>query len=627
MSAIPIAFAQPSAATPQQAVQPAHWEDAGAFLESFITNQMVENHVAGAAIALVKDGEILFARGYGEADVVHQIPVVAGKTLFRIASVTKLFTWTAVMQLVEQGRLDLDADVNTYLDFEIPATYVEPITIRHLMSHSAGFEERTLGIFLAMPDQLMPASQWLPANLPARVRPVGTASSYSNYGAALAGYIVERISGMDYETYIETNILQPLGMAHTSARQPLPPALAGDLSLGYAFRDGVYTAQPFDVLQTAPGGSMSATATDMAAFMIAHLQNGRYGDHRILSEATAQQMHSTLFRHDPRLHGGYAYGFEERERNGQVILSHGGDFQYFRSRLDLLPAQNLGLFVTYNSSVTGNLPDQLLQAFLDHYYHIPSEAVKALGDFSQRAKSFTGVYQWNRHSYTTAEKMLLLMRPAVTVRTEGETLLLIRAGKEPQRFVEVDPLLFHQVDGPERLAFRKNELGRIDMAFVESDSSRALEKLAWYEFAPFNLSLLILTLLLFLSVPVVGLVRVIRHRQRPSDVTQAGLTRAASWIVSGIAGLSWFFLLATGMATNRLMASLGADTIALRMMGGLMVLPPLIALLTAVSVAFLVPVWRKQYWRHSGRIYYTLLVGANMAFIWFLSFWNLLGSA
>ena len=268
------------------------------------------------------------------------------------------------MQLVEQGQLDLDEDINSYLDFEIPASYPEPITLRHLLSHSAGFEDRALGIFVASPAELMPDSEWLPANLPARVRPAGEVSSYSNYGAALAGYIVEHVSGEVYDDYIEGHILEPLGMSHTSTRQPLTPALADGLSLGYVYTDGRFEPRSFEVLQTAPGGSASSTATDMAAFMIAHLQDGRYGSSRILSEATAQQMHSTLFTHDPRLHGGYAYGFAEAERNGLRIISHGGDTQFFHSQLMLVPSENIGLFVAYNTLGTENLPGDLTQAFL-----------------------------------------------------------------------------------------------------------------------------------------------------------------------------------------------------------------------------------------------------------------------
>ena len=115
-----------------------------AFLDELLAKDMEEYHIAGAAVSVVKDGKLFFAKGYGYADLEKGIPVDPEQTIFRIGSIGKMFTWTAVMQLVEQGKLDLDADVNTYLDFRIPDTYPQPITLKHLMTHTSGFEDRWL---------------------------------------------------------------------------------------------------------------------------------------------------------------------------------------------------------------------------------------------------------------------------------------------------------------------------------------------------------------------------------------------------------------------------------------------------------------------------------------------------
>lgn len=169
------------------------------FFEQLMPAQLERRHIPGATVAVVRDGEIVFARGYGWADVGRRVPVVADEALFQIGSNTKLFTWTAVMQLVEQGRLDLDADVNTYLDFRIPATYPEPITLRQLMTHTAGFENRDYGMLAPSPESVAPLAEWVQTHPPARVRSPGVEAGYSNYGTALAGYIVERVAGMPYE--------------------------------------------------------------------------------------------------------------------------------------------------------------------------------------------------------------------------------------------------------------------------------------------------------------------------------------------------------------------------------------------------------------------------------------------
>src|SRR6185503_6315777 len=182
-------------------------------------------------------------KGYGYADIENSLPVDPEQTLFRVGSVTKLFTWTAVMQLAEQGKLDLDADINTYLDFHIPDTYPEPITLKHLLTHTAGFEDRFFEVLASDADSLVPARDWLISHMPARVRPPGMIAAYSNYGAALAGYIVARVSGQTYNQYIQENILAPLGMLHSTAQSPIPPDLRAQASVGYTYKDGAF--QPF----------------------------------------------------------------------------------------------------------------------------------------------------------------------------------------------------------------------------------------------------------------------------------------------------------------------------------------------------------------------------------------------
>ncbi len=278
---------------------------------------------------------MFLTKGYGYADLARSIPVRPDATLFRVGSITKLFTWTAVMQLAEEGKLDLDADVNTYLDFEIPDTYPQPITLKHMMSHTTGFEEIGFGLFPSRLDLIQPLGKRLIGRMPARVRPPGQVSAYSNYAVELAGYIVERVSGLPYQEYVEKNLFPPLNMAHSTARQPLPAALASDMSVGYNYGRGAFHPNDFQLLPQSEG-AISSTASDLARFMIAHLQNGEYLGARILRPETAQQMHSTLFRMDERVNG-LAYGFMERIVNGQRVIGHSGDTLIFVSDLWLLP--------------------------------------------------------------------------------------------------------------------------------------------------------------------------------------------------------------------------------------------------------------------------------------------------
>ncbi|MBV9317000.1 MAG: serine hydrolase, partial [Gammaproteobacteria bacterium] len=280
----PLATAETAAAVPLTAT------DANAWLDGYLPYALKTGDIAGAVVAIVKDGEILTARGYGYADVAARKPVDPKLTLFRPGSVSKLFTWTAVMQLVEAGKIDLDADVNQYLDFKIPARDGKPITMRNLMQHTAGFEEQAKGVITENPKA--PGFEaLLKAWIPERVFAPGTTPAYSNYGASLAGYIVQRLSGEPFDSYIEKHIFDPLEMRHSSFRQPLPPELAPLMSNGYRTASG----EPggFEIVGPAPAGGLSSPGEDMAHFMIAHLQGGEFHGQRILAAATAQLMHDS----------------------------------------------------------------------------------------------------------------------------------------------------------------------------------------------------------------------------------------------------------------------------------------------------------------------------------------------
>src|SRR5947208_8005065 len=214
------AIAPPTQASPVPELTKADFET---FLDALIPSQLRNRNIAGAVVSVVKDGQVLFQKGYGYADVEAKKPVLPDQTLFRPGSISKLFTATAVMQLVEQGRLDLDRDINDYLDFTIPKTYPEPITLRQLLTHTGGFEETLKNLFVAHESDMKPLRTYLVNQMPARIFPPGQIPSYSNYGFTLAGYIVELVSGETFERYIETHILKPLRMTNSTFDQPLPP--------------------------------------------------------------------------------------------------------------------------------------------------------------------------------------------------------------------------------------------------------------------------------------------------------------------------------------------------------------------------------------------------------------------
>jgi hypothetical protein len=317
---------------------------------------------------------------------------------------------------------------------------------------------------------------------------------------------------MSYDDYIETNILQPLGMTNTTTRQPLPPELAAQMSGGYTYADGAYQAQDFQLVNIAPAGSVHASATDMARFMIAHLQNGRYGEARILEEATALQMKQRLFSHDERLLWGSAYGFFDQTQNGQRIVYHGGEAAFFISTLWLLPDQNVGLFLSTNSPGGETLRSLLLEAFMDRYYPIELHPVRPAADFATRATRFAGSYQLNRHSYTTWEKIITLLLPAwlpMSISAADDGTLSVKSADGTQSFVEIEPLVFREVDGDAVLVFR----GCPRQHQVRLWAGRAFEKQAWYEVPLVHYILFATCMLVFLSVIIAAPVNPFRQPQ------------------------------------------------------------------------------------------------------------------
>ena len=583
--------------------------EVAAFFDRHIGQQLTEQHIAGATVAVVQDGAVLFAKGYGYADVRRQLPVDADRTLFHIGSVGKLFTWTAVMQLVEQGRLDLHADVNTYLDFRVPDTYPEPITIAHLLTHTAGFEEQFAALFTTQAGRL-PLRDYLTASRPARVYPPGRYSAYSNYGAALAGYIVQRVSGEPYERYLANHLLTPLGMTHSAATQPLPPDLAPDLSLGYAYNDGTYDATDFEWIVPTPAAPIRATATDMAQFLLAHLQDGRYGADRILGAATAQTMHRQQFTHDPRLPG-LAYGFFISRQNEQSIIWHDGTTAHFVTILGLLPERGVGLFVSYNTP--GIDPGEILTAFVDHYY--PSSAPPPQPVAAANAGRFAGTFLPLRAAHTSPQKAISAVT-AIQVRGGGDTLEF-----EGHGYVETEPGLFSRVDGGGllgQMAFRTDAQGRVTHLFR---GPIAFAKVPWYATLTAHLAALALCLILFLTAlvawPLDALIR--RRRQRPPPTRGARLAR---WVAGCIGPLSllplgWFALLMLGYFDSSVYPGAAVAWVT-RL---LLLMVPLAGGIAALAVL----AWKRRYWNLAWRLHYTAIALGAVPLIVVLNDWHLLG--
>ena len=601
-------------------------QDVETFLDGIVPLQLALSDVAGATVSVVKDGKLLFTKGYGYADVQKKQTVSPQETLFRPGSISKLFTWTAVMQLFEQGKLDLDRDVNEYLDFKIPDAFGKPITLKNIMTHTPGFEEQIKDLFSSTPVSPN-LGDYLKTHIPARIYPPGTVPAYSNYATALAGYIVERISGRPFEDYVEENILKPLNMTHSTFKQPLPSGLAPSMSNGY--RRGSDQPGEFEIINAFPAGSLSSSATDMAQFMIAHLQDGQLGDAHILKPETARLMHSRLFALDDAANA-MCYGFYEETRNGQRIIGHGGDTIYFHSDLHLVLDQKVGFFVSYNSAGKpaglGDSPRTTLWgAFLDRYYPHSVQAQPVEGA-KEAPKAVSGTYSLSRRGETSFIKLASLLGE-FTVTPAGdddiEVSLLTGANGKPKRWQAVSSTTFIERDGQDKLIFKPDQNGKMQMIlpfpFFIGQSVGTLEN--------GKLLLLVLGVSLFVMLttlilwPVAWAVR--RHYGHKLELTtRERLLRLGVRIVFllDLVFVAAFLLLLTyGMDHLEILSSEGTKWFYLVQTIGLVgAIGTIIALLNAV---FSWKSSRKRIWGKSGA---TIMLFACLGLLWFSLAGNLL---
>ncbi|MDF2546308.1 MAG: penicillin-binding protein beta-lactamase class [Anaerosolibacter sp.] len=608
------------------------------FLDNMLGTKLQKYHIPNATVSVVKKGEIVYKKGFGFADIEENIPVDADTSLFRIGSTSKLITWTAVMQLVEDGKLDLDTDVNHYLDFEIPPRLVnsiegitaEPITLTHLMTHTPGFEDYPDVLFRLSADKRLPLNEYIRKYLPSRIFPAGEVAAYSNYGTALAGYIVERASGLHFAEYVEKNIFQPLEMNRSTYRQPLTLDLATHIAKPYRFINGVYVEGDFEYILPEPAGSMSSTASDMTRFMIAHLDDGIYNGGRILKEETIKKMHKQHFTNHPDL-GGMTLGFMEGIFNNQGVIFHGGGTMLYSTGLYLLPEEDIGIFMSYSG---GNhlLHSEIFQEFMDYYY--PAEVpLKNLphNDSKERAKKFIGEYQMNRRSITTDEKSGSLFMGVIHVDVDEDGYLLITNVGETNQFIEIEPGVYQNLRegrtqdyfGPfHKIIFKTDPYGRV---MLTTDGPMTYSKAPFYATMGFTLITLIIILFILIGSLVYWIIRRILVQFKQRKIHDSKLAIITQWI--GICfSIAVLVLFAGILSSGETDPVYQLPKVAYMPIEGRLLLDfiAVLMMISSLSLVFLsVIAWWKNLWKMSTRIHYTLFTLAALGLMWISNYWNL----
>ncbi len=455
---------------PSEPIPPAELE---AFLDGVIRQAMTDDHIPGVTLSVVQGGQTVLQKGYGYASLTPARPVDADRTLFRVGSISKLFTWIAVMKEVERGHMRLDAPINLYLPEQLQVKdqgYARQVQLRDLMTHSAGFEDRAMGrLFERDPGRVRPLMLYLRQEKPRRARPAGLMPEYSNYGAALAGEAVSQVAGRPYEDLIEGEILRPLGMGHTSFREPYPadpalptpmsPALAREVSEGFLWSGADYEARPFEYIsQIAPAGSASSTAGDMARFMRLILGNGTLDGAVVYDPQTAQDFRTTLRRTGPGIDG-WAYGFMARRLPGGFdSFGHEGQTLSFRSNLVTVPALNLGVFVSANSETATDLVERLPGLIVARFYAPPAPQPPAGSpELANARAAYAGDYLTEKRRFGGLEQFIALLVGVAHIDVTPTGRLVVSAANGGGSGVWAPtetPGVFRSLDGAQTAGFQ-----------------------------------------------------------------------------------------------------------------------------------------------------------------------------
>lgn len=569
-------------------------------MDSIIEANQAEYLVPGVTYAIVKGKQIAALNGMGLADLDTNRPMDPVQTRFMLGSLSKLIVATAVMQMVEAGQVDLDRDVNEYLsDIKVPA-----VSLRQLLTHTAGFEERTFARLRLKAKNFLPLKTYLEQRMPEQIFPVAKVGAYSNHGVALAGLIVQEMSGQPFEQYTEEKIFSPLGMKNTSFS--IDPLMDKDLATPYLVREGQLVPTHYEYVQTAPASMMIGTAMDMARFMISQLNGGVYIDEQILSRESVDTLQKQHFSASPNMDG-RALGFFEYTYRGRRALTHGNTRNGFVSYLFLIPEDSLGIFVTMNGG-SGSFRTKVIDELLDQIYpqvREHPEFIKPEGGLGK----YTGTYLSARRNETTIERIFhqVFLGNEVKVEALADTALF----------------LFNQVYKMERSGNFSNPEGSFRIVFEELEDgqmvlhlpgrSDALVRLPWYGQKGFTALALGVTLFTFLLI-LLG-----RGLKSLFKKKNGRFLMDNSWIWLSVSGILFFALFIGSVLQIREGMQYGVPVFFYLIFG-----------LPFLSILFYLLGGFRSFskWQEMGKtqkILHLFLLVVGAIFLWELYYWNLIG--
>ena len=603
-----------------------------------VETSLDEYDLPGASVAVVADGEIALAEGFGVADRASGREADAD-TPFRIGSVSKAVTATALMRRVRTGDIDPAADVTEYVDVPVPNAK-GTVTLADLVTHRAGFEDGNSQLWISNPDAVAPTPTHLRRATISQVRPPGEVGLYSNYGAALAGQVLAAVRGEAFETAVGDELLGPAGMERSSFRQPLPGSLAEAHATGYA-GPTTYASGEFPFVGLRPAGAMSTTAGDMARFLQLHANDGVVDGERVLASETVAAVHRQWATHHEALDGS-AFGLVESRHGDARVLRHNGGTIAFLSDMVIVPERGLGLFVAYNSNAAGEALGDVVDGFLEQFVETtdadsgddPGSGRLTPDGQPTRAEALAGTYRSLRLSETGHDRITTtLQAPTLGVSVADDGALVTERGGSAQRWVEVEPLVFEHETGDRRIAFRtggEGTSGRVEYLFVGGAVS-AYAPVEGVDSLSLQAALVGAALLVMASAvvgwPTAALVRWYRADDGGTPLPSRERLRTdpsaqARWVAAGaMVAFAAFLALAVLHLAVAQLAVLSTPPLTFTALFALSVLGALGAL---AAVGYAVHGLARGSWSLVGRAHYALVAASLVVFAWVLAYWNLL---
>lgn len=581
------------------------------FVDQFMAENLDKYKVAGLTFSMVKDGEVVLKKGYGYADVQTKIPVDANKHIFRVASISKAITATSVMMLYDKGQLELDKGINTYLNDYIVDQSKGELQINHLLEHSSGLEE-TVNSYTFNKEDYVGLDAYLLKIKPRQYQAPETTVQYSNLDFNLLGYIVQNISRVPFEQFVQENVFNTLKMNHSSFYQIVPDELKNDVVTNYSNNDGVLEEIPWVYINEVSAGGMYTTAADMTKFMLFQLEP---------EENSIAKIMQTDHFSNHKLQSGYGYGFYHAEKNGQTIYMHDGNGIGFNAKILLIPEQKSGYFMAINGE-SDDILKSFEEAFFDHYYPREDNAKpNAIAAFKENAKKYEGKYWLNSYNHNSVLKLITLGFSEYKLSYQNGLMVFEHPFGEDQ-YVEIEPGILQNVDNPQQfLIIHTNQNEKVDYISTNlGDFPLTFEKInGWFSMDLIVIFNLCITAY-FLIATIVGIFKWIIGRFKKNLKTEKGAMCASLllWITGVLITYTMINVIVIGGALNTTEPVAGKQIIAL-------IAANAAALLTPIISYMCIQAWKNKYWSLTNRVFYTFTILLVYGYIAIYFFWNLAG--